>query len=154
MFTISKILRRTVVASALVVCATLPTAPASAADDVIQLDLQQALNAPDTLAHNDGSVKFYFGQTAHPSVISHLGMVVTNQKGGFWKSTETACRTTFLDALRDLQAKAKSAGGNAVINVESYFRKRTVEIGVSVPCYPGGFRVGIALRGEIVKVAI
>ncbi len=153
MATISKIIRSTAAVGALVVLAAMPMAPAYAADDIIQLDLQQALNAPDTLAKIDGSVKFFFGQTSHPPVISSLGMVVTNQKGGLWKSPEAACPTTFLDALHDLQAKAKAVGGNAVINVESYFRKRKVEIGVSVPCYPSGFRVGIALRGEIVKVA-
>jgi uncharacterized protein YbjQ (UPF0145 family) len=154
MLTIRKILRNTVVASTLVVCATLPTAPASAADDIIQLDLQQALNAPDTLAKIDGSVKFYFGTSHHPAIIKHLGEGVTNKKAnGVGRNSTRGCERAFLDGLLQMQAKAKELGATAVININSYYKKNEVTIDKTVECHSGLLMDGVALKGEFVTLA-
>ncbi len=151
MVTISRILRNTAVAGALVMLAAMP---ASAADDIIQLDLQQALSAPDTQAHIDGSVKFYFGKTAHPAIVKHLGEGVTNKKSnGVGRNSTRGCERAFVDALITMQEKAKGLGANAVININSYYKKNEVTIDSSVECHSGLLMDGVALKGEFVKVA-
>lgn len=148
------IIRSTVAVGALVVLAATPTAPAYAADDIIQLDLQQALNTPDTLAKIDGSVKFFFGTSKHPAIVAHLGEGVTNKKAnGFGKSSTKGCERAFLDGLIQMQEKAKSLGANAVINVNSYYKKNEVVIDKTVECHSGLLMDGVALRGEFVKIA-
>jgi len=154
MLTIRKILRNAIAASALVVCATLPTAPASAGDDIVQLDLQQALNAPDTLAKIDGSVKFYFGTSHHPAIVKHLGEAVTNKKAnGVGRNSTRGCERAFLDGLLQMQGRAKELGANAVIAINSYYKKNEVAIDKTVECHSGLLMDGVALKGEFVKLA-
>jgi uncharacterized protein YbjQ (UPF0145 family) len=134
--------------------ALLAVVPASAADDIIALDLQQALNAPDTLAHIDGSVKFYFGTTTHPAIVKHLGEAVTNKKAnGFGRNSTRGCERAFLDGLIAFQEKAKALGANAVIGINSYYKKNEVAIDKTVECHSGLLMDGIAMKGEFVKLA-
>lgn len=151
MSTIRKILCQAAAAGVLALFAAVP---ASAADDIIALDLQQALNAPDTLAHIDGSVKFYFGTSTHPAIVKHLGEAVTNKKAnGFGRNSTKGCERAFLDGLIAFQEKAKALGANAVININSYYKKNEVVIDKSVECHSGFLMDGVALKGEFVKTA-
>jgi uncharacterized protein YbjQ (UPF0145 family) len=148
---INTVLRNTLIAGGF---AVLAAAPAFAADDIIPLDLQQALNTPDTLAHIDGSVKFYFGTTAHPAIVKHLGEAVTNKKAnGVGRNSTRGCERAFLDGLIAFQEKAKALGANAVININSYYKKNEVAIDKTVECHSGLLMDGVALKGEFVKVA-
>jgi uncharacterized protein YbjQ (UPF0145 family) len=147
---ISKVLRNAAVSGALIALAAMP---AYAADDIIQLDLQQALNTPDTLAHIDGSVKFYFGKSTHPAIVKHLGEAVTNKKAnGFGRNSTRGCERAFLDGLIAFQQKAKALGANAVININSYYKKNEVEIDKTVECHSGLLMDGVAMKGEFVKI--
>lgn len=150
MTTISKVLRTAAVASTLIMLAAMP---ASAADAIVQFDLQKAMNAPDTLAHIDGSVKFYFGSTSHPAIIKHLGEGIANKRAnGFGRESTRGCERAFLDALITMQDKAKELGANAVINVNSYFKRNEVPITTTVECHSGMWMDAVTLKGEFVKV--
>ncbi len=154
MLTIAKAVRNTTIVAAVVLCAALPASSAMAADDIVQLDLAQAMAAPDTLAKIDGSVKFYFGNSAHPAVAKHLGEAVSNKKAnGFGKKSTKGCERAFLDALVQFQKKAKSLGADAVINLNSYYKKNEVVIDKTVECHSGFLMDGVALKGEFVKLA-
>jgi uncharacterized protein YbjQ (UPF0145 family) len=149
--TFRNVLCRAAAAGVLVLLAAVP---ASAADDIIPLDLQQALKAPDTLAHIDGSVKFYFGTSTHPAIVKHLGEAVTNKKAnGFGRSSTKGCERAFLDGLIAFQEKAKALGANAVISINSYYKKNEVVIDKTVECHSGLLMDGVALKGEFVKTA-
>lgn len=154
MLTIAKLIRNTTVGAALVLGAALPISSALAADDIIQLDLAQALAAPDTKASIDGSVKFFFGNSTHPAIAKHLGEAVSNKKAnGFGKKGTKGCERAFLDALIQFQKKAKSLGADAVINLNSYYKKNEVVIDKTVECHSGLLMDGVALKGEFVKLA-
>jgi uncharacterized protein YbjQ (UPF0145 family) len=149
----AKLTNSTVVFSAALFAAVLAWTPATAANDVIQLDVATVMATPDAKAELDGTVKFYFGTTAHPAVVKHLGEGVTNKKAnGFGKSSTKGCDRAFLSALIQLQARAKELGSNAVINIHSYFKKNETVSNTTVECHSGLLMDGVALKGEFVKI--
>jgi uncharacterized protein YbjQ (UPF0145 family) len=147
-------IRSTLVVAAAVLFTLLGSSPALARDKITQLDLAQALATPDAKANLDGSVKFYFGQAAHPQVSKHLGEAITNKKAnGFGRSDTRGCDRAFVDAMIRLQRRAKDLGGDAVININTYNKKDEVVIDKTVECRSGFLMDGVTLKGEVVKLA-
>jgi uncharacterized protein YbjQ (UPF0145 family) len=70
----------------------------------------------------------------------------------FGRSTGEACNLVFLNALEDLQKRARSVGANAVIGVVSYFRRREISSDDSFECNLGAVVAGVALKGDLVRV--
>jgi uncharacterized protein YbjQ (UPF0145 family) len=127
---------------------------ASAADSLVLVSVPEAMGTPEYQQKLDGSVKFYFGDTPHPEVLQTYGNFVTNKKtNGFAKSAGEACNHVLLSALLTLQDQAKSLGGNAVVNIHSYFKKNEASHDQQVECYKGFLMAGVALKGDVVKVA-
>ncbi|MGA7710614.1 MAG: hypothetical protein WCA81_01835 [Rhizomicrobium sp.] len=151
---LARIVRSTAIVSTMLLCTAYTGSSALAADDIIQLDVATALSTPDAKADLDGSIKFYFGNKPHPSIVKHLGEGITNKKAnGVGRSSTKGCERAFLDALIQMQRRAKDLGGNAVININSYNKKHEVVIDTSVECHSGLLMAGVALKGEIVKLA-
>jgi hypothetical protein len=133
-----------------------PVAPqtARAADDLILINLADAMATPEYQQMLDGSVKFDLGNSPHPAVAERYGERVTNRKtNGFAKEAGVACRHVLLSALIALQDEARSLGGNAVVNIVSYFKRHTVSNDTQAECYKGFFIASVALKGDIVKLA-
>lgn len=150
----TRIVRSSTVISAALFCAAFVWTPAIAADDIIQLDIAKAMATPDAQADLDGSVKFYFGTQPHPDIVKHLGEAITNKKAnGFGRNSTKGCDRAFLNGLLQMQARAKDLGGNAVINVNSYNKKKEVVSTTTIECRSGLLMDGVALKGEIVKLA-
>jgi uncharacterized protein YbjQ (UPF0145 family) len=126
---------------------------ARAADDLVIIAVADAMNMPEYREELDGSVEFYFGSTAHPQILQTYGTFVTNKKtNAFAKAADVACRHVLLSALIALQDRAKSLGGNAVVNIKSYFKKKEASYDSQVECYEGFLMAGVALKGDVVKV--
>ncbi len=58
-----------------------------------------------------------------------------------------------LSSLVEIQERARSHGGNAVINIKSYFRRNEVKDDSRYECHVGFLMSGVALKGEVVKLA-
>lgn len=134
--------------------ALLGPASAWAADAVVMLPVQPTIDSPRAQQHLDGSVRFYFGEQPAPRVVQDLGEYVTNKKtNGFLKGEENSCEWALIDALRTLQKRAHALGGNAVIHIHSYYRRHDVSNNTMFECHKGMLIAGVALRGEVVKLA-
>jgi uncharacterized protein YbjQ (UPF0145 family) len=141
------------VALAVLLTPGLAIQPADAADDLILITVSEAMTTPEYQQKLDGSIKFYFGETPHPAVAQAYGERVTNRKtNGFAKEAGEACRHVLLSALIALQNEARSLGGNAVVNIKSYFKKNEVSNDQQAECYKGFFIASVALKGDIVKL--
>ena len=107
--------------------------------------------ANGTLRHDIG---LYFGSQSHPPVRARLARgVVTNKKTSTLnRSDRAACRRVMLSALIQLQERARADGGNAVINIRSYYRKRTYRSSSQYECHAGDIVSGVALRGDVVRL--
>ena len=118
------------------------------------LSIQEALQSPDFKERLDPSIRFYFGDQKHPKVLRSFGNFSTNKKtNAFNKSDEEACRWVMLSTLLSLQERAKKEGGNAVINIASYYEKNKVNSNKEYECHAGAIMAGVALTGEVVKLA-
>jgi uncharacterized protein YbjQ (UPF0145 family) len=132
----------------------LTASPSFAADDVVMFPVASAINTPEALQKLSNSVKFYFGAQPVPQTVQSFGQFVSNRKtNGFAKSAAVACQRAFLSALISLHQRADELGGNAVIHIESYYRKHAVVSDTQYECHKGFLIAGVALRGEVVRLA-
>ncbi|HEX4081064.1 MAG TPA: hypothetical protein VHX61_19550 [Rhizomicrobium sp.] len=123
------------------------------AGDVFHLSLDQALSMSQANARLDRTVSFYFGDAAHPDVLTHLGEYVANEKtSAVGRSDLNECAWVFQSALLRLQTRAHELGANAVIKIHSYYKKEDVSIDRDIPCHTGFLMAGIALKGEMVRL--
>jgi hypothetical protein len=126
---------------------------AVARDDALVLPVDGALKSAGAGQALDGSVTFYFGNSSHPAVEKKFGNFVTNKKtNNFGKPDVEACNWAMLAALKTFQERAHNEGGNAVINIKSYYKKNEVSYDKEFECHAGAFVAGVALKGDVVKL--
>ncbi len=126
---------------------------AQAGDDKVILPVADALATGKAKEKLDGSVAFYFGNTSHPAVVQSFGNFTTNKKSNaFAKSDTETCNWVLLSALVSLQERALNEGGNAVINIKSYYKKNEVSYDKDFECHVGAFVSGVTLKGDVVKL--
>ena len=117
------------------------------------LSIQDALQSARFQTRLDPSIRLYFGDQKHPKVARSLGRFMSNKKtNAFNKSDEEACQWVLLSALLSLQARVLKQGGNAVINITSYYRKNIFKSKSKYECHTGSIIAGVALRGEVVTL--
>lgn len=141
-------------AIALLSAALLLPTEGHAEDELVMIDVAEAMATPEYGNALDGSVRFFFGNTPHPAVEHEYGNFVTNKKtNAFFKDAGVACRHVLLSALIALQNQAKSLGGNGVINIHSYFKKNEASHDDDAECYKGFLMAGVALKGDVVRLS-
>lgn len=127
---------------------------AQAADDKVILPVADALASQSAKEKLDGSIAFYFGNSAHPAVVKSFGNFTTNKKSNaFAKSDSETCNWVLLSALVTLQERAQKEGGNAVINIKSYYKKNEVSYDKDFECHVGAFVSGVTLKGDVVTLS-
>ncbi len=127
--------------------------PAAAEDTLYKLSIADAMAMPVVTDNIDSSVKFYFGDAAHPAVVQDFGSYVSNKKANsVGKSDKQSCTRAFASALISLRDRAHDLGANAVIDIHSYFKQHDVSSETDVECYVGTLMNGVALKGEFVKL--
>jgi len=99
-------------------------------------------------------IALYFGNQTTPPVEATLSRgVVTNKKtNSVNKSDMEACNWTMLSALVALQDRARKDGGNAVINIKSYYKQKVFENRDQYECAGGSLMNGVALIGDVVRL--
>jgi uncharacterized protein YbjQ (UPF0145 family) len=135
----------------LIVCAALTAMSAHARDTEYKLPIDAVLNGPDQ--DKFAGVKFFFGKQKAPAVGQQLGEFVTNKKtGALGRTDEDACKRVMASALIQFAEKAKSLGGDAVVNLRSYYKKDEFSSETEYECHAGATVAGVALKGDVVKL--
>lgn len=138
--------------TALSLAALLSCTAAHARDTTHLFSIEEALSTPAAQEKLNKGVKFYFGETA-PKAATHLGTHVSNRKtNAFNKTDKEACEWVFLSSLLALQDRAIKDGGNAVINIHSFYKKKARHSDKEYECHAGAFVAGTALKGDVVKL--
>ncbi|MBQ0785633.1 MAG: excinuclease ATPase subunit [Amphritea sp.] len=123
-------------------------------DSKLMFSIQDAMQSADFQERLDPSIRFYFGTQNHTKTLQSYGNFTTNKNtNAFGKSDGEACRWVFLSALLTLQERAKTEGGNAVINIVSYYMKEKNSSNREFECHAGAIMAGVALNGDVVKLA-
>ncbi|MCO7205145.1 MULTISPECIES: hypothetical protein [Pseudoalteromonas] len=98
-------------------------------------------------------IPLYFADQSHNSIKTNYGEVITNKKtNAFNKTDREACEWVMLSALKALQERAVREGMNAVVNIQSYYKKREFISQTEYQCGAGTFVAGVALKGTLVKL--
>ena len=134
-----------------VALATLVTAEATARDTGLKMPIADVLTEyADRL---DSDIPLYFGEQSHPSIKRKHGEFVSNKKtNGVGKSDDEACRWVMLSAILSLQERASREGGNAVVNIRSYYKKNEMSSKTEYECHAGNIMAGVALIGDVVTL--
>lgn len=125
-----------------------------ARNTVLRVDIESALSTADAQAKLNRGIQFFFGDQAHPAVERHLGTYTANRKtSAVDKSDQKACKWVFLTAMIRLQDRAIANGGDAVINIHSYYYKNNFSSKTEFECGAGDVVAGVTMVGEVVKLA-
>ncbi|MDP3847109.1 MAG: excinuclease [Pseudomonas sp.] len=135
-------------ALALIMTSLLP-ALSQARDTVLNLDFAAVVQEATQAGKLDGSVKFYLAGATVPGKSTPLGELVTNKKtNAFNKTDEEACSWALQSALITLQDAAKKVGGNAVVDIVSFYKRKESRSSTTYECHAGTFVGGVALKGQ------
>jgi len=128
---------------------------AQARDTKLMLSIDEAMSSADFQEKLDSTITFSFGGLpAGKSIGERHGNYTSNKKtNAFGKSDEAACRWAFLSALLSFQDRVRSEGGDAVVNLESYYKANPMISTSEYECHAGGVIAGVALRGDVVTLA-
>ena len=106
--------------------------------------------AKDTLRSN---VQFYFGDQAHARPSKSFGTFTSKKKSrALGRSDEDACRAAFLRAMVSFQDRVLREGGNAVINLKSYYHENDFSSATHFECGAGGLIASVTMVGEVVLI--
>ena len=133
--------------------ATLAAPAAYARDDRLKFPIQDGLNSAPAQGKIDNNVRLFWGDQQFPTPLQTFGTYTTNKKtNALNKSDHEACDINFISAIISLQQKAREDGGNAVVNIHSYYKSVDVSSQTDYECGAGTFLSGVALRGTVVKL--
>ncbi|SVD85040.1 uncharacterized protein METZ01_LOCUS437894 [marine metagenome] len=124
---------------------------AKAADEKYLLPIDAALTKHSNLV--DPNIELYFATQPHGEIIESLGTFVTNKKtNARLKSPDTSCSWVFMSAILALQQRAALQGGNAVVNIHSFYKKIEMFSEQKYECHDGRNVSGVALKGTVVRL--
>jgi hypothetical protein len=116
--------------------------------------IEEALSTGDAQSRVNSSIQLFFGDQNHPAVERELGTYSANKKtNAFNKSDREACEWAFLSAIITLQDRAIREGGNAVVNIRSYYYKNEFSSATEFECGAGNVVAGVTLMGDVVRLA-
>jgi hypothetical protein len=137
---------------ALIIASLLP-AVSQARDTLLNLDFATVVQEATQAGKLDGSVKFYLAGAPVPGKANPLGELITNKKtNAFNKTDEEACSWALQSALITLQNSVKKAGGNALVDIVSFYKRKESRNAKTYECHAGTFVGGVALKGRAASV--
>lgn len=129
-------------------------APVSARNTKHMYSVREVMESVNGRAKLASGINFYFGAQKHPKIVKNYGEVRTNKKtNAFNKSDSEACAWVFLSSMIALQERALQEGANAIINIRSNYKNQEVSSETEFECGAGNIVAGVALKGELVKLA-
>ena len=137
----------------IVLFAILFSALASARDEYNRYSIEEAMSTSEAKEILNPGYTFSFGSQSHGPVKTSHGQFTSNKKTrAFGKSEKFACQWAFLSAMASFQSRISQQGGNAVINIRSYYKKRDFRSNVEFECGNGSIMAGVTMIGEVVTL--
>ena len=99
------------------------------------------------------NVLFFFGDEPHGKILRQMGEVRTGKKTyALNKSDKEACHWVFLSAMKELKVQALRRGGNAVINIRSFYKRSVSSSSETFKCGAGTMIARVGLIGTIIEM--
>lgn len=125
-----------------------------AEDTKHSFSIQEALDSKVFDGRLDKEIKFYFGIKPNQKISKNLGDFTAQRRTNLFRhvSDRIACEWAFLSALLSLQKRVAAKGGNAVIDIRSFYKKNEMRSKTEFECRIGFIRAGVALKGTVVSI--
>ena len=124
-----------------------------ARNTILKVSIDDTLALPEASSRLDDSIRLYFGDQEHPKIVRSIGTYTANKKTNAFNKTDTyACQWAFISAMMSLQKRARSAGGNAVVNISSFYYKNDFSSATEFECGAGGVVAGVTMVGDVVQL--
>lgn len=137
-----------------VLAAVLLSTATHAKDERSMQPLADTLNSDVVKKARDPGIRIYFGKQAHAKVEKSFGETSMRRSTTVdIMDQPKACQHAFARAMQDFQERARAAGANAVINVRSDYKNVEIASDSEYMCGAGTWAVGVAFKGELVKLA-
>ena len=128
--------------------------PALAEDKLAKYPVDAAL-AKGQSYHSklDPAIKLAFGAPP-PAAAKTIAQADSGHKrtNAFNKPEQEACDIAFISAAVSLQQYARRMGGNAVVNITSYFKSDQLASASEYMCGAGFLMTAVGLRGTVVTL--
>ena len=135
-----------------IACLYLP-ALAQARDDINRYSIESAMSNSAAKEKLNKGYTFKFGDQAHGKITANHGEFMSNKKtNAFGKSDKQACDWAFLSAMLSFQDRINKEGGNAVVNIRSYYKKNTLSSATEYECGNGAIIAGVTFQGDVVTL--
>jgi len=132
----------------------LASAPVFARDDHNLYSIKDAMNTSAAREKLNRGYTFRFHNQPHASVKANHGNYMSNKKtNAVGKTDEAACQWAFLSAMLSFQDRISREGGNAVINIRSYYKKNDFRSDTQYMCGNGAIMAGVTFVGDVVTLA-
>jgi hypothetical protein len=132
--------------------ATMVSGLVVARDSHLKLPIKDAMATAEAKEKLGTDVKFVFGAPG-PKSAKELGTFTSNKKTNFAnKSDKEGCERAFLSAMISFKERALREGGNAVVNIQSYYKKNEFSSATEYECGAGAIMGGVTFRGTVVKM--
>ncbi|WP_116367611.1 excinuclease ABC subunit A [Parahaliea mediterranea] len=131
----------------------LASGSALARDDRNRYSIEEAMNTAAAQEKLNRGYTFRFGGQSHAPVVTNHGEYMSNKKtNAFAKSDKEACQWAFLSAMLSYQDRIAKEGGNAVINLRSYYKKNDFTSDTEFECGNGALMAGVTFLGDVVTL--
>lgn len=135
-----------------IACLYLPGS-ALARDDKNLYSIESAMSNSAAKEKLNKGYTFKFGDQAHGKITANHGEFMSNKKtNAFGKSDKEACDWAFLSAMLSFQDRITKEGGNAVVNIRSYYKKNTLSSATEYECGNGAIIAGVTFQGDVVTL--
>lgn len=126
---------------------------ACAKDKIVHFPFANAVAAATQSGKLDGSVKFYLAGNPPSGRVTVLkdDVSVNRKTNAFGKRDQPTCDWALQSALISLQAEAKQAGANAVIDIVSDYGHEYRD-SQNYECHVGFLMSGVIMKGKLAKV--
>ena len=126
------------------------SSPAMAADEVLKFKIEGGIATGKASSRDQikDDIKLYFGKQKTPPVVKKIWEGDSSQTSSR-KSQQERCETAFASAIIRLQNKARTEGGNAVINITSGSGESSE---TEFTCTSGRMMARVRLRGTVVTL--
>lgn len=143
-------MRLPLIATLLVAAVSLPVA---ARDTEYKLPYADVLSMSEAQDKLDPNIKLHFKGQPPLKILERKGQGTSNKKtNGVGKDDRFGCRWAALSALVALQDDAKRNGANAVVDIQSYYKRDSFSSATEYECHAGAVVIGVTLRGSYAKV--
>jgi uncharacterized protein YbjQ (UPF0145 family) len=120
----------------------------------VLMNYSDVVQSPEGEGQLDKNIKLFFGEKSMPAGAENKGEQTVNQisRGSSRHDDEGNCRLAAVEALAQLQQRARMAGADAVANIQSYWKNNPLPSATQFECHAGGTGGHLTLRATLIKL--